>query len=139
MQSGLPMSSGMTEWNSQSWSWARLAATLNDFALPGVAWVPVEFTPTDSTFSGEPCRGLQIVVQHQAVVDPLRVGLALATALRDQHGDVWQVDRYDRLLGNAEVFAAFRGGAPADELWRTCQSQLTDFLQRRTKFLLYDP
>ena len=114
------------------------AFTLNGLDLPGVAFVPVEFTPEASKFAGERCGGVNIIVTDRARFEPVRTGVAIARALQGDYAGTWAIDAYDRLLVSTATLEAIRAGRPyaaIEALWR---NDLGAFQRRRTAFLLYE-
>ena len=121
------------------WLNARsLLQELNGYALTGVTFVPIRFTPEDSKFKGEACEGLNIIVTDRNTFDPLRTGLALAVALRNTHVDTWKQEAYMRLLGNEQVFKAVLAAVPVAEIEAGYQNGLADFNKIRQAYLLYE-
>ncbi len=116
----------------------RLAERLRAMKTPGVVWIPIEFTPSSSRFAKQKCSGVEIQIVDRSALDPLRAGLALATALHAQHPDEWRIARYTKLLDSPKVFAALEAGAGPDALCASWHDELQAFLERRTKFLIYD-
>ncbi len=114
------------------------ARELNGLGLPGVAFVPIEFTPDASTFAGERCGGVNVIVTGRDAFDPVRTGLEIALALRRSYPDDWDVDAYDRLLVHAATLDAVRNGRPFSEIEAAWQPALDDFYGRRAPHLLYD-
>lgn len=126
------------EWIGAPWIDARqLAAELTGYGLPGVIFVPVEFTPTSSKYEGELCHGVNIAIIDRAQFEPLHVGFALAVALRKLHPDQWQTKSLNRLLGNKQVEQAILDGKTLSEVVELSQTGLRDFAKRRKPFLLY--
>ncbi len=115
----------------------RLAATLRARRLPGVTFVPVEFVPESSKHANELCHGVQILITERASLDPIRTGLTLAWALRRNHPDDWQVERFERLLAEPQAFAAIRDGAFPERAIADWQEELQDFRTRRAGWLRY--
>ncbi len=114
-----------------------LATELNAADLPGVRFVPVEFTPTSSRFAGETCQGVYVLVTDRDRLEPVRMGLTVAATLRRLHGDTFEIDGMARLLGNTQVLDALKQGrdpASLPELWQT---SLETFRQTRARYLLY--
>lgn len=114
-----------------------LAFELNGLGLPGVAFVPIGFTPDASKFVGERCGGINVIVTERGAFDPLRTGLEIALALRRLYPDDWDVEAYDRLLVSAATLDAVRAGRPWREIEASWQPALDDFLRRRAPHLLY--
>lgn len=115
-----------------------LAAALAARRIPGVAFVPVSFTPASSTFQGERCGGVNVVITDRAAFEPVRTGLEIAAALRRLHPDSWQVDRYGRLLGSAAVLDAVRAGGDPQEAVDRAAAGVRGFMTRRGPHLLYE-
>ena len=116
----------------------ELAGALNKLRLPGVAFVPIRFTPDASTHKDQDCGGVNIVVTDHAVFEPVATGLAIASTLRTLHPDDWQRERYIRLLGNDRVMRQLDGGAGWAELVESAERGVADFKQRRAQYLLYE-
>jgi uncharacterized protein YbbC (DUF1343 family) len=115
----------------------RLAAGLNSLAMPGVVFVPTRFTPASSKFSGEACQGVQILITRRDLVDPIRVGLAIAGLLVKNHPAQWETKNYNRLLSSQKLYEAVVQGRPLDELVRLATEGTEAFRTRRQSFLLY--
>jgi uncharacterized protein YbbC (DUF1343 family) len=127
------------EWIGAPWLDGRqLADALRVRNVPGVRWVPVSRTPTSSVFKGQACGGVQIIVDDWARFEPLRTGLTVAVELRRLYPDAWQVDKYDRLLGNKATLDGLKEGRSAEELERAWQPGLAEFLEVRKRYLYYE-
>jgi uncharacterized protein YbbC (DUF1343 family) len=126
------------EWIGAPWlDGQKLAAAMAEQRLSGVRFVPVRITPTGSVHKGKPCGGVQIIVDDWARVQPLRLGMALASQLRRLFPEDWQTERYDVLLGHRATWEAVKGGAPWQELEQGWQADLQRFLEVRRQYLLY--
>ena len=115
----------------------KLAAYLNERRVAGVRFVPVRFKPTASVFKDEECGGINIVVTDRAQFQPVRAGVEVAVALRRLYPAEWQVDRYERLLANADALMRVKRGDAAEEIVRSWQPQLEEFRKARARALLY--
>lgn len=104
---------------------------------PVVRFIPVWFTPSSSTYAGQPCGGVRIVLLDRYRLDPVKLGLAIARQLYLEYRDQWQLDGLDRLLKNRQVLEMIREGISVSEIEETYRHELQDFLERRQKFLLY--
>lgn len=114
-----------------------VAADLMAHAIPGVVFIPTRFTPGASKFENESCQGIQILVSRRDQVDPIRVGLAIATTLVKRHPDAWQTKNYNRLLGSRKLFEAVLQGGSLERLMELASEDLDAFRVRRQPFLLY--
>jgi uncharacterized protein YbbC (DUF1343 family) len=105
-----------------------LAAHLNARRLPGIRFYPVAFTPVSSKYTGERCEGVFMVVTDRQALRPVRVGLEIAAALWTLHGEQYQMENTDRLLGSRSSLERVRTGedpaavasewAAAEARWR---------------------
>jgi uncharacterized protein YbbC (DUF1343 family) len=121
------------------WIDARaLTADLNARALPGVAFVPVHFTPTSSKHKDRRCGGVQVLVTDWRDYEPVRVGVHVACALRALCPDEWDTKRLDWLLKDEASAAAIVAGAGADDVIARWEKSLRTFAMRRRPFLLYE-
>jgi uncharacterized protein YbbC (DUF1343 family) len=115
----------------------RLAAHIRDQKLPGVAVVPIRFTPNASKFANKECQGVQIAITDWDAFEPVSLGVALACALRDLHGKDWNREKLNWLWKHAASMEALEQGKDAaaiQELWR---KDLDVFRMRQKPFLIY--
>ncbi len=120
------------------WMNAReLAAELNARELPGVVFVPIEFTPTSSKHADTLCHGVNIAVTNRAELQPVRVGLEIAVCLRKLYPDAWELKNFNRLLGNSKIYDAIVAGQPMSDILPLAQEGLATFQRKRQQYLLY--
>lgn len=114
-----------------------LAARLNALGLKGIRFLPYQFTPESSKWSGEECGGVQIVLTDRNAFDPTEVGLSIVRELHSLYGDAFEIARTDRLLCNKGVLDKVKAStepATYSPLWK---SEMDEFMTRRAQFLLY--
>ncbi|HZL90625.1 MAG TPA: exo-beta-N-acetylmuramidase NamZ domain-containing protein, partial [Pirellulaceae bacterium] len=116
----------------------KLALELSSRRIPGVTFVPIEFTPSSSKFSGEKCGGINIVITDRTRFEPLCTGLEIALMLRKLYPEQWDAKAYDRLLGNQATQEAILADKSIDEVQTAAREGVSDFLRRRTKYLIYE-
>lgn len=120
------------------WIEARaLSSELRGMELPGVTFVPIEFTPTTSKFAGERCGGVNIIIIDRHQFEPLQTGLSIAAGLRRLYPNDWDTKNLNRLLGCEAVFESVIDGRPMKQVVESAGAGLDDFLTRRKQFLLY--
>ena len=116
---------------------AALAERLNARRLPGVRAYPVTFIPAAGPYAGELCRGIHLIVTDRDALRPVRLGVEIAAALYQRHGERFEIDRTLRLLGSRETLQRIKDGddpaavaaswAAGEQAWRA----------RRAPYLLY--
>ncbi|HLL14527.1 MAG TPA: exo-beta-N-acetylmuramidase NamZ domain-containing protein [Pyrinomonadaceae bacterium] len=115
----------------------RLANYLNERRLGGVRFVPVRFTPRASVFQGEECGGVNLIITDRAQLRPVYTGLEIAAALRRLHPDDWQIEKYLRLLANADTLERLKRGESPEQIALSWQPRLEEFRRARTRALIY--
>lgn len=115
----------------------RLAGELNALKIAGVRFIPIEFIPESSKFEGQLCQGVNIAVTDRSEMEPLQVGLGLATTLRRLYPDAWETKSLNRLLVNQACFSAVVEGKGLEQVLDLSREGVSDYLRRREPFLLY--
>ena len=115
----------------------KLADYLNQRGLPGVRFVPLRFTPNASVFKDQECGGVNIIVTDRAAFRPLLTGIEMALALRKLYPNDWQVDKYLRLLVNADTLERVKRGESARDIVASWNAGLQEFRRARAAILLY--
>ena len=115
----------------------KLAKHLNERNLKGVRFVPVKFKPNASVFKNENLGGINIIITDRSNFESVKTGIEIAAALRKLYPNDWQVDKYSRLLVNADILERVKRGESPEEIENSWQKSLTEFKTRRASFLLY--
>jgi uncharacterized protein YbbC (DUF1343 family)/CubicO group peptidase (beta-lactamase class C family) len=115
----------------------ELAAYLNARGIAGVRFVPVSFTPTGSTYSGQKCEGVNIVLTDRDGLDAPELGMELASALRKLYPADYKIERIQELLVNQAAYDALVAGQDPRRIAQDWQEGLDRFLQVRKKYLIY--
>jgi uncharacterized protein YbbC (DUF1343 family) len=116
----------------------EVAQALNAARLPGVRFVPIQFTPTASTFAGQTCKGVYIHLTDRESLNAVDLGMLLITTFQRLHPRDFELDRVRTLLRDEGTLQAVKSGmnlAQIKELWRP---SLLAFEARRKPFLLYE-
>ncbi len=116
---------------------ARLASYLNERRIAGVRFVPVRFTPRASVFQGEECGGVNLIITDRTLLRPVYTGIEIAVALRRLHPDAWQIEKYGRLLANADTLERLKRGESPEQIALSWQPRLEEFRRARTRALIY--
>jgi uncharacterized protein YbbC (DUF1343 family)/CubicO group peptidase (beta-lactamase class C family) len=114
------------------------ARTLNARLLPGVRFVPVNFTPAAPyPYAGQLCHGVSLMVMDRNALDGPELGLEIASALWKLYPNDYKLDQIDRLLVNKSVLDALRSGEDPQRIAGDWRLALEAFMQRRAAYLEY--
>lgn len=120
------------------WIDARaFADSLNSRLIAGVRFVPVTFTPANGPFSGQSCKGVNLIVTDRNTLDAPELGVELASALRRMYPDNWKVENMAGALSNQEMYDSLARGDDPRGIAQQWQADLQKFRELRTKYLLY--
>ena len=126
------------EWIGAPWiKPAQLASYLNARLIPGVRFVPVEFTPTSATNAGQKCGGVQILVINREALDAPEMGIELAAALHKLYPQEFDLSQMNTLLANQAAFQGLQAGEDPRRIAEDWREGLEKFLQVRGKYLIY--
>jgi uncharacterized protein YbbC (DUF1343 family) len=114
-----------------------LAAQLIRAQLPGVTFSAATFTPQAAPFRGERCGGVRVTLTDRARFEPVRLGVALALALRGLYPRAWHVGDLYKLLAHRPSVDAITQGLPLADVEATWAGDLAAFRAKREKYLLY--
>ena len=117
----------------------ELARSLHEQQLPGVTFVPIEFTPTSTKFTNELCKGINVIVTDRKTFEPVRVGLCIAATLRRLYPEAWETKSLNRLLSNKATLDLLLEGRFCAELEPAIVDGVNDFMKVREGYLLYPP
>jgi uncharacterized protein YbbC (DUF1343 family)/CubicO group peptidase (beta-lactamase class C family) len=115
----------------------KLAEELNRAALPGVAFIPIRFTPTYSVHKGKECGGVFIMLNDRTKCNVVDVGLQIAKTAYRLYPKDFPVDKPKNLLLHASTLGAVKADKPLDDIRATWRMDLVDFQQRRERYLIY--
>jgi len=115
----------------------ELAAYLNARGIAGVRFVPTEFTPTASNYSGQKCEGVNIVLTERNALDAPELGIELAAALRKLYPADYKMDRMSELLVNQVAYDGLVAGKGPRRIAQDWQEDLEKFELMRKKYLIY--
>jgi len=115
-----------------------LARTLNARLLPGVRFMPTEFTPAAPyPYAGQLCHGISLLVTERNALDAPELGLEIASALWRLYPNNFQLEKIDRLLANQSALTALRANEDPQRIAGDWRLALEAFMQRRAAYLEY--
>jgi uncharacterized protein YbbC (DUF1343 family)/CubicO group peptidase (beta-lactamase class C family) len=116
------------------------AQFLNRRQLPGVRFVPVDFTPQKPfPYAGETCHGVRILVVDRNVLDAPELGVEIASALHRLYPEKFELEKMNTLLANRAVLDAITAGQDPQRIAEDWRKALDAFEQQRQKALIYAP
>ena len=127
-------------WIGAPWMNAKaVVRILKKAKLKGVHFKVKTFTPTKSVFKGEKSRGIQMTITDRNAIQPFRIFVHLATALRDLHPDKFGIgsDRTSRLIGSKRFNAHYLTDSKAKDIIELFENEAARFRAQREPFLLY--
>ncbi len=113
------------------------AKTLNEKRLPGLRFLPIRFSPTERQYTGEDCGGVFIMITNRQALDPVGLGLALASSLRELYPGDWKPEGLKRFIANDDAFDALMAGNSSEEVCQGWAEGLKTFRERRDQYLIY--
>jgi uncharacterized protein YbbC (DUF1343 family)/CubicO group peptidase (beta-lactamase class C family) len=115
----------------------KLAELLNGAGLPGVRFMPVQFTPTYSVHKGQLCKGVYITLTDRDRCNVVDAGLLIAETMYRLYPKDFNPDKMSHLLLHPPTLEAVKGDKPLKEIRALWQPELDQFMQRRAKYLIY--
>ncbi|MGH9683468.1 MAG: exo-beta-N-acetylmuramidase NamZ domain-containing protein [Candidatus Acidiferrales bacterium] len=118
-------------------SGSQLAAELNRRFVPGVRFVPTRFVPDSGLYSGASCQGISLVITDRASLNPMLMGLEIASALQKLYPANFAADKMIELVGNAGTIAKLKAAESPTRIVGDWQDDLKSFRKVRAKYLIY--
>ncbi len=115
----------------------RFANELNRVGVPGVRFVPVQFTPNASVYKGQVCKGVNLIVTDRTVLPSVELGIAIASTLQKFYPKEFGLDKFNRLLVHNPTVEAIREEKPLTTIKALWTAGLDEFRTRRERFLIY--
>jgi uncharacterized protein YbbC (DUF1343 family) len=115
----------------------KLAEELNNTGLPGVRFVPVQFTPTYSVHKSELCHGVYIMLVDRDSCNVVDVALQIAKILYRLYPEHFQPEKLERLLRHPPTLAAIKADKSLEEIRATWKEDVDRFGKCRARYLLY--
>src|SRR5207237_2232045 len=115
----------------------KLAAALNTMNMPGVRFVPIDFTPTASKFKGEMCHGCYVIVVDRNAIRPVRMGVGIVWQLHQLFGEKFEIDKVNKLLDSDKTLAAIKSAKEPATIPAVWEKELAAFKKTRKKYLIY--
>lgn len=116
---------------------SQLAAYLNQRRIPGVRFLPTDFTPTADRYATRLCYGVRIKVEDRSVLDAPALGVELASALYRLYPQHFQLENILGMIGARWVVQALQTGQDPRIIAQRWRQPLEKFRTLRSQYLLY--
>ena len=120
--------------------WIRgeeFAAYLNRRKIPGARFEPEKFIPDSGLYKGEPCEGVAVVLTDREALQPMLMGIEIASALAKLYPHEFEPAKMLELVGNATTIRQLVEGADPAAIVASWSQGLDIFRKVREKYLLY--
>jgi uncharacterized protein YbbC (DUF1343 family)/CubicO group peptidase (beta-lactamase class C family) len=116
----------------------QLAEALNRRHIPGLSFIPHQWTPTTREFSGQLVKGVNVQLLDRDALDGARAAVEIFDVLVRLYGE----DRVKSMgskgmFGVTSVPEAIIAGKPVNEIAASWQKDVADFKKARAKYLMY--
>jgi len=101
----------------------KLSSALNGMEIPGVRFVPMDFTPSESKFKNEVCHGCYVIVTDRQKLEPVQMGVAIVWQLRQLFGEKFEVDKVNRLLKSDKTMSVIKSAKDWKEIPASWQGE----------------
>ena len=115
----------------------RLARRLNDLEMPGLSFVPIQFTPDTREFAGELCHGVYVMLEDRHLLRPVEAAVRIALVLRELWPDVFKYEKLHHLLGSQAAVEAIGALRSAEEIMAGWDEGIEAYRRKRSGYLLY--
>ena len=115
----------------------EFAAILNRRAIPGVQFESTKFTPDSALFKGQACEGVRIVLTDRNTLQPLRMGIEIASVLGKLYPGKFDAAKMIDLVGNEATIKLLVAGEDPAAIAASWNKELDTFRKIRAKYLLY--
>jgi uncharacterized protein YbbC (DUF1343 family)/CubicO group peptidase (beta-lactamase class C family) len=115
----------------------ELAAYLNARQIPGVRAYATKFTPTDSNFKGKQIEGVRFEIVNRDLLDSTTLGIEIAGALQRLYPGKIDFQVNAKLIGNNDAIRRLAAGEDPRTIVESFARGVADFVNLRSKYLLY--
>ncbi len=113
------------------------AEALNGLGLGGVRFVPIRFTPGERQYAGKECGGVYIAITDRDRLEPVSLGVGMASVLRAKYPDEWKPEGFLKMLADQAAYKALIDGREPRDIEATWKGELDEFIRTRQQYLIY--
>jgi uncharacterized protein YbbC (DUF1343 family)/CubicO group peptidase (beta-lactamase class C family) len=116
----------------------QFAAALNHRLIPGIRFVPVEFTPqAPYPYADQVCHGVQFVITGRNQLNVPELGVEIASMLYKMYPSQYHVASIAPLLANQATLKALEDHVDPQTIADTWRDGIEQFEERRNAYLIY--
>ncbi|MGC2163917.1 MAG: serine hydrolase [Silvibacterium sp.] len=127
------------QWIGAPWIDAiQLSTALNGRMIPGIRFVPVQFTPeAPYPYAGQLCQGVGFVITARNVLNAPELGVELASMLHKLYPGQFHLDAIHALVANQSTMDALDQQHDPRTIADSWRKGIEQFEQTRKAYLLY--
>jgi uncharacterized protein YbbC (DUF1343 family) len=128
------------QWIGAPWIDAtQLSTALNRRMVPGIRFVPVQFTPQGMyPYAGQLCHGVEFVITSRNALNAPELGVELASMLHELYPNEFHLDSVRTLVANQSTMDALDRQDDPQTIADTWREGIEQFEQTRKAYLLYE-
>jgi uncharacterized protein YbbC (DUF1343 family) len=115
----------------------EVAAALNERNLAGLRFTNQPFIPVTGLYSGQRCGGVAVRITDRQAVRAMRMGIEIATLLKQFYPDKFDPAKLMFLVGNTETIRELQAGTAPEKIVDGWSADLSVFEQARKQYFLY--
>lgn len=123
----------------------KLIEELNSLNIKGASFNGIEYIPVEiqnmansPKYENETCNGIKIFITDRNSFEPVKFGVKLIYALHKLFPEFkFNESRFNKLAGTNKLLEAIKNGIKPEDIFKSWESELSDFNKIRTKHLLY--
>ena len=125
----------------------NLLDLLNGQKLPGVEFIPIEFTPISipsmskyPKYENDKCFGVEIHITNRDEYESILTGVTALWAINILYPDslIIKKDSIGRIWGSNNLFEQLNNGVNPKQIIEYYQKELDEFLKIREKYFIYN-
>jgi uncharacterized protein YbbC (DUF1343 family) len=128
------------QWIGAPWIDAtQLSTALNRRMVPGIRFVPVQFTPQGMyPYAGQLCHGVEFVITSRNALNAPELGVELASMLHELYPSEFYLESVRTLVANQSTMDALDRQDDPQTIADTWREGIEQFEQTRKAYLLYE-
>lgn len=116
----------------------QLSAALNHRMIPGIRFIPVDFTPhSPYLYAGQQCHGVRFVILNRNVLNAPELGIEITSMLHKLYPEKYHLDAIANLLANKTTLQKLQQKTDPQTISESWHDQIAQYMERRKAYLLY--